>query len=138
MFAVRSLGFLPPFFIFVFVWSSPRWHDSYGEPVYPVVVMFIAERVEVLFEFLVDTFCLAIALGMISSGEGGVNLEGGEEGLEGAASELRASVGDQAVGESGVGEDLFNEQICCAVGVDGLCSWAKEHSFGESVEPDVD
>ena len=39
------------------------------KPVDPIVLMGVAEGVEVLFYFLVDAFCLAIGLRVIGSGK---------------------------------------------------------------------
>jgi hypothetical protein len=62
---------------------------------YPIVLLSISEKMKVLLDFLVCSFCLTIRLRVIGHGEGMVNTWSLIEGFYEVCSKLGAMVGDK-------------------------------------------
>ncbi|KNZ78834.1 hypothetical protein J132_09761, partial [Termitomyces sp. J132] len=106
---------------------------SIGEEFVPVILVLVAEEVEILFQLLVYMLCLAIGLWIV--GSGGVELHS-EQSVELVGElhyELQSPIQDIGIGEAMELLDVPLIQVCGAHGRAGGMSWNEVHSLAIQV-----
>ena len=78
----------------------------------------VAEYSEVLFQCLIDSFCLSVSLRVVAGGEVESHVQCSSEGSEEVGHELGAPVGGDVGGNSVLGEDVDDEESSKSGGVD--------------------
>ena len=104
---------------------------SKWQQIMPVILPFIDKHPEVLVQFLIDPFCLAVGLGVPSSSRRYFDSKKSVKLLCESGYKLRASVRDNLFREPVVFPDMVHEEPSQAFGREGSVCWDDVHSLGQ-------
>ena len=111
---------------------------SHGEVLVPVILLLTDIKAEVLLNLLVGMLCLSIGLGMVCSGEVGLDAKTLQEGAHNIGGKLWPSVTDKAKGQPMQTEDLSVVDVHHTLSGDVRSAGEGMDLLGEEVSEDDD